>query len=67
MHLLTFCGLLHSLCFNCALFSELIGSFAKAISSGETRPNSDVLLDVYIVIHLAHLRASLPSTSVTIL
>lgn len=67
MHLLTFFALLYCLHFNYALFSELIGSFAKAISSGDERPDSDVLLDVYIVIYPAHLRASLLSTSIIII
>lgn len=59
MHSLTFFALLYCLHFNFALLSELIGSLAKAIRSGGTKPDSDVFLDVYTAIHLADLRASL--------
>lgn len=59
MHSLTFFALLHCLYFNYALLSELIGSLAKAIRSGGEKPDSDVFLDVYTVVHLADLSASL--------
>lgn len=62
-----FFALLYCLHFNYALLSELIGSLAKAIRSGGVRPDCDVLLDVYIAIHPADLRASLLNTSVTII
>lgn len=68
MHLLTFIfALVYRQHFNNALFSELIGSLAKAIKSGGARPNSDVLLDVYIVTHPADLRATLLNTSALII
>lgn len=67
MHLLTFFALLYCLHFNYALLSELIGSLAKAIRSGGAKPDSDVLLDVYIVFRLADLRASLQNISVMIM
>lgn len=64
MHSLTFFALLCCLHFNYALISELIGSLAKAIRSGGKKPDSDVFLDVYIVIHLADLSFT-RNTSVT--
>lgn len=57
-------ALLYCLHFNYALLSELTSSLAKAIRNGGAKPDSDVLLDVYRVIHLADLRASLRNVSV---
>lgn len=68
MHsLIFFFALLYCLHLNYALLSELIGSLAKAIRNGGVRPDSDVLLDVYIVIHPADLSASLLNTSAIII
>lgn len=67
MHSLTFFALLYCLHFNYALLSELIGSLAKPIRSGGAKPDSDVVLDVYIVIHPTNLRASLLNTSIMII
>lgn len=64
MHLLTFFALLYCMHFNYALFSELIGSFAKTVGSGNVRPDSDVLLDVYVVIYPGDIRGSLLRTSI---